>query len=55
MKSGKVTGQVSTFHDEDGTWKIDYPPMLVARTRPAVVPRNSDAIRKGRRHYCSPR
>ena len=47
MKSGKVTDQVSTFHDENGTWHTDYPPMLVARTRPAVVPHNSDVIVAG--------
>jgi len=47
MKSGKVTSQVSTFHDEDNIWHIDYPPMLVARTRPAVVSYNSDVIVAG--------
>ena len=47
MKSGKVTRQVSTFHNENNTWHIDYPPMLVARTQPAVVPHNSDVIVAG--------
>ena len=47
MKSGKVTGQVSTFHEEDDTLHIDYPHMLVARTRPAVIPHNDDVIVAG--------
>ena len=47
MKSGKVTGQVSTFHEEDDTWNNDYPHMLVARTRPVVVPHNDDVIVAG--------
>ena len=47
MNSGKVTGKVSTFHDEDNMWHTDYPPMTVARTRPAVVSHHNDVIAAG--------
>lgn len=47
MTSGKVTNQVSTFHNDDSKWHSDYPDMLVPRTRPAVAGHMNDMIVAG--------